>query len=41
MTPTAWANWAKDKARDVAREYGQAKGIRYLPESQSFIDGEK
>lgn len=38
MTPTAWANWAKDKARDVAREYGQAKGIRYLPESQSFID---
>lgn len=37
MTPAAWANWAKDKARNVAREYGQAKGIRYL-QGEGFFD---
>jgi len=37
MTPTEWARWAKAKARDVAREYGQANGIRYLPD-QGFFD---
>ena len=43
MTPAAWANWAKDKARDVAREYGQAMGIRFLPEDNEFCapDGRK
>lgn len=37
MTPAAWANWAKDKARDVAWEYGQAKGLRHL-QGQGFFD---
>lgn len=33
----------KASARDVARQYGQAKGIRYLPEDNTFCapDGRK